>query len=77
LAAYPSVEVAVKTQSSFYSACSAANGNFWVVAVDAGSLDWNTATARARTLNGESVMLPAPEAACSSCHSEVMLLTAP
>ena len=77
LAAYPSVEVAVKTQSEFYSACSATNGNFWIVAADAGSLDWNTATTRVRSSNGESVMLPAPEAACSSCHSQVMLLTAP
>jgi len=77
LASYPSVEVAVKTQSEFYSACSATNGNFWIVAADAGSLDWNTATTRVRSSNGESVMLPAPEAACSSCHSQVMLLTAP
>lgn len=77
LASYPSVEVAVRTPAEFYSACSAANGNFWVVAVDAGSLDWNAATTRVRSSNGESVMLPAPEAACSSCHSQVMLLTAP
>ncbi|HEY5284027.1 MAG TPA: hypothetical protein VIM14_14640 [Polyangia bacterium] len=77
LASYPSVEVAVKTQSGFYSACSASNGNFWVVAADTGSLDWNTATTRVRSSNGETVMLPVPEAACNSCHSQVMLLTAP
>jgi hypothetical protein len=77
LAAYPSVEVAVRTQSAFYSACSATNGNFWVVAADAGALDWDTATARVRSANGEDVMLPVPEAACSSCHSQVLLLTAP
>ena len=77
LAAYPSVEVAVKTQSEFYTACSATNGNFWIVATDAGSLDWNTATARVRSSNGETVMLPVPEAGCNSCHNAVMLMTAP
>jgi hypothetical protein len=77
LAPYASVEVAVKAKSEFYSACSAANGNFWIVAADAGSLDWNTATARVRSSNGETVMLPVPEAGCNSCHNEVMLMTAP
>jgi hypothetical protein len=78
LATYPSVEVAVKTPSEFYAACSASNGNFWIVSANAsGSLDWNTATARVRTSNGETAMLPAPEAACNSCHSEILLLTAP
>jgi hypothetical protein len=77
LASYPSVEVAVKTPSGFYSACSTTNGNFWVVAADAGSLDWNTATTRVRSSNGETVMLPVPEAACNSCHNAIMLMTAP
>lgn len=77
LAPYPSVEVAVQAQSAFYSACSATNGNFWMIAPDGGSLDWATATARARSANGEAVMLPAPEAACNNCHSQVMLITAP
>ena len=77
LAPYASVEVAVRTQSEFYTACSAINGNFWIVAADAGALDWNTATARVRTSNGETVMLPVPEAGCNSCHNAVMLMTAP
>jgi len=69
LAPYPSVEVAVKTQSAFYSSCSAANGNFWTVATGAGSLDWKTATAGVRSANGEVAMSPIPEAGCASCHS--------
>jgi hypothetical protein len=77
LALYPSVEVAVKTKSEFYSACSATNGNFWIVAVDAGSLDWNSASPRVRSSNGEAVMSSTtPVAGCNSCHSEISL-TAP
>jgi hypothetical protein len=77
LAPYPSVEVAVKAQSELYVACSATNGNFWVVATNVASLDWNVATARVRSSNGETAMLPAPEAGCNSCHNEILLMTAP
>ena len=77
LASYPSVEVAIKTQSELYSACSATNGNFWIVVAGAGSLDWDTATVRVRSSNGETAMVPVPEAGCNSCHSEIMLITAP
>jgi len=77
LAVYPSVEVAVKAQAALYTACSAANGNFWVVAAKGAALDWSTATARVRSAHGETVMLPSPEAGCNTCHSEVLLLTAP
>ena len=77
LAAYPSVEVAVKVQSALYSACSATNGNFWVVATNAASLEWNLASARVRSSTGETAMLPTPEAGCNSCHNQVLLMTAP
>jgi hypothetical protein len=78
LALYPSVEVAVKTKSEFYSACSATNGNFWVVSADAGSLDWSSASPRVRSSNGEGVMSSTtPVAGCNSCHSEILLMTAP
>jgi len=77
LAVYPSVEIGVKAQSDLYTACSATNGNFWVVAANVASLDWTVATARVRSSNGETAMLPVPEAGCNSCHNAVLLLTAP
>jgi hypothetical protein len=77
LAAYPSVEVGVKAQSELYAACSATNGNFWIVAANANALDWSSASTRIRSSNGEAVMLPAPESSCNSCHSEFLLMTAP
>jgi hypothetical protein len=77
LAAYPSVEVGVKAESDLYTACSAGNGNFWLVSPNAASLDWNIASARVRSANGETVMLPTPAASCNGCHSQLLLLTAP
>jgi hypothetical protein len=78
LALYPSVEVAVKTKSEFYSACSATNGNFWIIAPDAGSLDWSSASPRVRSSNGEAAMTSStPVAGCNSCHNETLLMTAP
>jgi hypothetical protein len=77
-ALYPSVEVAVRTPTEFYSACSATNGNFWIVAADASSLDWNSVRPRVRSSNGEAAMTSPPVAGCNSCHSaELTPLTAP
>jgi hypothetical protein len=77
LALYPSVEVAVKTSTALHSACSATNGNFWIVAADAGSLDWSTAKVRVRSSNGESAMTSIPADGCNGCHLAAIQVTAP
>jgi hypothetical protein len=62
------VEVGVKSGSTLAVACSAANGNFWVLAGP--DLTWSSATTRIRTSAGEVSMQSAPTAACnaSGCH---------
>lgn len=77
LATYSAVEVAVKVNATLYTACSATNGNFWVAASEGQTLDWTVGRAGVRTSKGESLMLPAPEAGCNGCHSQLLLLTAP
>lgn len=77
LALYPSVEIAVKAGPAFFTACSASNGNFWVLGSGGPSLDWTAAAARVRTANGETAMLPPPEPGCNTCHNPALLLTAP
>ena len=63
------VEVGVKSGSTLAVACSAANGNFWVLAGP--SIAWSSATTRIRDSAGEAPMQTAPAAGCNAtaCHS--------
>jgi hypothetical protein len=63
------IEVGVKSGSTLAVACSAANGNFWVLAGP--SITWSAATARIRDSAGEAPMQAAPTAGCnaSGCHT--------
>jgi hypothetical protein len=81
LAPDPGVEVGVQTAEGFFSACSAANGNFWYLAPSrtAAPLTWSSGTTRLRNGNGEAPMLTQPAAGCSAalCHSGKLKLTSP
>jgi len=80
LAADPSVEIAVKSGSAAYSACSAVNGNFWYVAPSGTtSLTWSGARTRLRNANGEAPMMSTPAAGCnaSTCHTGSLKMTSP
>ena len=81
LAADPSVEVGVLSTEGFYSACSAANGNFWYIAPSrtASPLTWSSASTRLRNTNGEASMTTTAAAGCNAdlCHSGKQKLTSP
>ena len=80
LAADPGVEIAVKTTSAAYSACSASNGNVWQIAPSGTTtLSWTGATVRLRNANGEAAMMTAVAAGCNAttCHSGTMKMTSP
>jgi hypothetical protein len=73
-------EIGVKAASASYTACSASNGNFWVVAPSGtSSLSWTGASTRLRNANGEAPMMTAPAAGCNatSCHTGTLKMTAP
>lgn len=75
------VEVAVRTTQGYYSACSASNGNFWVLAPTTGTktLTWTGASTRLRNANGEAPMMSTPAAGCnaSTCHTGTLKMTSP
>lgn len=77
----PAVEVAVRTNEGFFSACSASNGNFWRLAPSrtAPPLTWASAEARVRNVAGEAVMTTTPTSGCNAalCHGEKQRLTSP
>lgn len=79
--AAPAVEIAVRTSEGFFSACSAGNGNFWRLAPSrtAPPLTWSASSTRARSVDGETVMIDAPTAGCNAalCHTEKQRLTSP
>jgi hypothetical protein len=80
LVADPKVEVGVEDKQAAYVACSASNGNFWVVAPStAGTLTWSAAKVRLRNLNGEAPMMTLATAGCNAaaCHTGLMKLTSP
>jgi hypothetical protein len=80
LAADPKVEVAVKASEGMYLACSANNGNFWVVAPsNTKTLTWSGAGVRLRNANGEAPMMTTSAAGCnaSACHTGAMKMTSP
>ena len=71
------VEVGVKSGSTLAVACSAANGNFWVLAGP--TITWSSANTRMRSSAGEVPMETAPSAGCnaSGCHDSFGTLSAP
>jgi hypothetical protein len=80
MAADPKVEVAVKATEGMYLACSANNGNFWIVAPsNTKTLTWSGAGVRLRNANGEAPMMTTAAAGCnaSACHTGVMKITSP
>lgn len=80
LAADRGVEVAVRATQGFYTACSASNGNFWVIApTGTKTLTWTGASARLRNANGEAPMMTTPAAGCnaSTCHTGTLKMTSP
>ena len=80
LAADPKVEVGVKATQGMYVACSANNGNFWVVAPsNTKTLTWSGAGVRLRNANGEAPMMTTAAAGCnaSACHTGTLKMTSP
>lgn len=80
LVAEVAAQIGVKAGSGFYTACSASNGNFWVVAQSGTtSLSWTGASTRLRNANGEAPMMTAPAAGCNAtaCHTGNLKITAP
>ena len=80
LVAEVAAEIGVKAGTASYTACSASNGNFWVVAPSGTtSLTWTNASARLRNANGEAPMMTTPAAGCNAtaCHTGTLKMTAP
>lgn len=80
LAAAAGVQVGVRANQSFYSACSASNGNFWGVAASGTSaVTWSSAKVRVRNGNGEAPMMTTAAAGCNAnaCHRGTLKMTAP
>lgn len=73
------VEVGVMSQGALAVACTAANGNFWVLAGP--TITWSSAETRMRSGAGQVSMASAPSAGCSAsgCHdsSGALRLNAP
>lgn len=80
LGAASGVQIGVQATQGFYAACSASNGNFWVIAPSGTtSLTWTSAGVRLRNENGEAPMMTTAAAGCnaSACHTGLLKMTAP
>jgi hypothetical protein len=75
-----SVQIGVRTPDNFYSACSAANGNFWYISDSSTSaLTWSSASVRVRNAGGDSAMITAVAGGCNAslCHNPAFKLISP